>query len=274
MPFDSDLFEAALKDSCLDNDLSEMTQGVNTETGDCGSALSEGQRTRLALARVLYQRPDIYLLDVLLSSLDSSVGSHVMDQTIRQVLRGQTVILVTHAVQYLSRADRIYLMDEGAIVRNGTFSEIRNCDLYQQFETMASSIDSGSQVSPVKHMDLVSPFNQKQAELTSDIMDATLVKNKRKNSLVIELMIAEERESRGLSLDIVGKFINKLGGVWVLGLVLLLAFAEMCFTAYGNVYLANWSMNFKIESSVNNLLFYIANSAACAILGGSKIAVI
>lgn len=68
-----------------------------------------------------------------MSALDSKVGAFIMEKTILQELKGKTVILVTHGLQYLKLSDYIYVMDKGAFLLEGKFDQITQSELYQKF---------------------------------------------------------------------------------------------------------------------------------------------
>jgi ATP-binding cassette subfamily C (CFTR/MRP) protein 2 len=90
--------------------------GIDTDIGEKGVALSGGQKTRISLARALYSNRDIYLLDDILSAVDVHVGKFIMEKTILKYLKGKTIIMPTHAIRYLSKADSIIIMKKGKIV--------------------------------------------------------------------------------------------------------------------------------------------------------------
>lgn len=73
------------------------------------------------------------MFDDVLSALDSKVGSFIMEKTILGELKGKTVILVTHSLQYLKYSDYIYIMEKGNFILQGKFSEIQNSELYEKF---------------------------------------------------------------------------------------------------------------------------------------------
>jgi energy-coupling factor transporter ATP-binding protein EcfA2 len=117
----------------LADDLKEMTGGKNKNVGDGGEALSGGQRSRVALAGCLYQDPDIYLLDDPLSALDTNIAEFIMNDTIVGKLKDKTRVLITHCVQHLVHADHILVMDDGKIVLEGTYEDIKGTELIQKF---------------------------------------------------------------------------------------------------------------------------------------------
>ena len=96
-----------------------MPNGLDTEIGEKGTNLSGGQKARVRLARSLYSNRDIYLLDDILSAVDVHVGKFLMEKTILGYLKGKTVIMPTHAVAYLDKADNVIVMNKGKIVSVG-----------------------------------------------------------------------------------------------------------------------------------------------------------
>ncbi|XP_024407272.2 ATP-binding cassette sub-family C member 11 [Desmodus rotundus] len=111
--------------SCsLNHDLDRLPFGDMTEIGERGLNLSGGQRQRVSLARAVYSNHDIYLLDDPLSAVDAHVGRHIFEECIKKTLRGKTVLLVTHQLQYLKFCDQIILMKDGKISEKGVHHEL------------------------------------------------------------------------------------------------------------------------------------------------------
>lgn len=98
--------------------------GDQTLIGDRGVNLSGGQKARLGLARALYQDKEIYLMDDPTSALDAHVRAQIIENVYFGALKDRTRILVTHAIDFLERADHIVLMDDGQIVRQGSYGEM------------------------------------------------------------------------------------------------------------------------------------------------------
>ena len=117
-------YERVLTASCLRPDLRILQDGDETEIGERGINLSGGQKQRVALARALYADRDIYLLDDPLSALDVHVGAKVFNELIKKELKGKTVLLVTHQLQFLQGCDHVVLMEGGQIAEQGTYAEL------------------------------------------------------------------------------------------------------------------------------------------------------
>ena len=116
-------FRDVIKACCLEPDLEMLPNGEETEIGEKGINLSGGQKARVSLARAAYSGADIVLMDDSLSAVDAHVGKTLLDTLLlRGPLADKTRVLVTHALHALDKTDYIYVMDEGAIVEQGTYA--------------------------------------------------------------------------------------------------------------------------------------------------------
>ncbi|CAG5133932.1 unnamed protein product [Candidula unifasciata] len=118
-PFNSQRYEQVLKACALVEDLKMMPSGDMTEIGENGITLSGGQRSRVALARAVYQDKSLYLLDDPLSAMDIHVAKHIYTHCIMGLLRSKTRVLCTHHVKFLKKADLVVVMEDGRITQSG-----------------------------------------------------------------------------------------------------------------------------------------------------------
>lgn len=103
-----------------------LPAGDQTEIGEKGINLSGGQKQRVSLARAVYSKSDIYLLDDPLSAVDAHVGKHIFENLIgsRGLMKRKTRILVTHGITYLPEVDYIVVMKDGEVSETGTYKEL------------------------------------------------------------------------------------------------------------------------------------------------------
>ncbi|XP_019905023.2 multidrug resistance-associated protein 1 [Esox lucius] len=119
-------YQRVLEACALLPDLNILPAGDSTEIGEKGLNLSGGQKQRVSLARAVYRKADIYLLDDPLSAVDAHVGQHIFDKVIgpKGVLRDKTRVLVTHGMSFLPQADLILVLVEGEITESGSYQEL------------------------------------------------------------------------------------------------------------------------------------------------------
>lgn len=126
--FDKQFYEQVLDACALRQDLAVLPSGDMTEVGEKGVSLSGGQKARISLARAVYARADIYLLDDPLAAVDSHVGRHIFDKVIgpNGLLSSKARILCTNAVTFLPQADQIISLRRGIVLERGTYEEAMN----------------------------------------------------------------------------------------------------------------------------------------------------
>jgi ABC-type multidrug transport system fused ATPase/permease subunit len=100
----------------------EQPQGYDQDLHE-GASLSVGQKQRLGIARAILRDPRLLILDEPTSSLDSKTEEHVVE-TLREVAKGRTTLVVSHRLNTVIDADEILVMDEGAIVQRGTHIDL------------------------------------------------------------------------------------------------------------------------------------------------------
>jgi len=114
----------ALKIAQLDSLVLQRNSDLNAKVGESGSKLSGGQRQRIGIARALYLKPKLIVLDEATSSLDGKTESDLSNAILS--LKGDyTVLLIAHRLSTVMKADKIIYMEDGKILAKGKFEEIR-----------------------------------------------------------------------------------------------------------------------------------------------------
>jgi ABC-type multidrug transport system fused ATPase/permease subunit len=107
-----------------DHFIRDLPNGYQTVVGDRGVRLSGGQRQRLFVARELFKEPNLLLLDEATSDLDTASEQHIQDSI--DALKGEvTVVIIAHRLSTVKNADRVYVLDEGRVIEEGPYHELR-----------------------------------------------------------------------------------------------------------------------------------------------------
>ena len=106
-----------------DEFVQELSEGYDTVIGEGGVRLSGGQRQRLAIARALLKDAPILILDEATSQLDTESES-LVQRALANLMRGRTTLVIAHRLSTVTRADRIYVVEEGRISEAGTHAEL------------------------------------------------------------------------------------------------------------------------------------------------------
>ncbi|MEE9230941.1 MAG: ATP-binding cassette domain-containing protein, partial [Acidobacteriota bacterium] len=113
-----------------------LPEGYNTVIGERGGTLSGGQRQCVAIARAIIRNPAIVILDEPTVGLDSQSAALVME-ALRRLMKGRTVIIISHQLRSVQNADRLIVLDGGRIVEEGTHSTLLALDgLYHQLQVL------------------------------------------------------------------------------------------------------------------------------------------
>jgi ATP-binding cassette subfamily B protein len=120
--------------------IESLPLGYNTKIGTNGHGLSEGQKQRILLARVIYKNPSIVIFDEATNSLDAMTEKRIMDN-LANFFKGKTVVIVAHRLSTIRNADKIVVLDKGMVVETGNHTSLMEaCGTY--YNIVSNQIES------------------------------------------------------------------------------------------------------------------------------------
>ncbi|XP_045844082.1 ATP-binding cassette sub-family C member 11 isoform X3 [Meles meles] len=234
--YDKAWYHQVLHCCSLNRDLEILPFGDMTEIGERGLNLSGGQKQRISLARAVYSNREVYLLDDPLSAVDTHVGKHIFEECIKKTLRGKTVILVTHQLQYLAFCDQIILLEDGKICEKGIHSELiqkkgRYAKLIQEMQGGGRTQD--------KPQDTAKPAEDPQVQGQAQ---TTCQEEPLHESAVLENQLTrkEKMEEGSLRWSIYHHYIRAGGGYVISAIVFFLMMVVIFLTTFNFWWLSYW----------------------------------
>ncbi|TAE00150.1 MAG: ATP-binding cassette domain-containing protein, partial [Bacteroidetes bacterium] len=119
---ESEIIEAATQANAW-NFIQQFPEGLKTIVGERGIKLSGGQRQRIAIARAILKNPSILILDEATSSLDAE-SEHLVQEALEKLMKNRTTIIIAHRLATIREANRIYVLDQGKIIEQGTHEQL------------------------------------------------------------------------------------------------------------------------------------------------------
>jgi ATP-binding cassette subfamily C protein len=113
----------ALRLASLWGDVTDMPDGLNTSIGEDAARLSGGQRQRLAIARALYNEPEVLVMDEATADLDNET-ERIVTETLASLRGTKTIIVIAHRLRAVRNCDTLFFMQDGRIVDRGTFDDL------------------------------------------------------------------------------------------------------------------------------------------------------
>ncbi|XAR57080.1 Xenobiotic-transporting ATPase [Bertholletia excelsa] len=269
-PMNKERYNEVIRVCCLEKDLEIMDHGDQTEIGERGINLSGGQKQRIQLARAVYQDCDIYLLDDIFSAVDAHTGSEIFKECVRGILKEKTILLVTHQVDFLHNANRIFVMRDGMIVQSGNYQELLECGmdfgaLVAAYETSMELVEMSTAISGDTPLTPKSPYSSlSQTQSISEKKSLDRTKSQRGQAKLIE---DEERETGHVSGEVYKQYCTEAYGWWGVGAVVLVSVLWQVSLMSGDIWLAYESSgNILFIPSYFMLVYIIIAVIACLLV--------
>ena len=239
-------------------DLCELNQDINsfngldqTEIGEKGINLSGGQKARISLARAMYSDGDIYILDDPISALDAHVGKKIMNNCILGYLKGKTRILITHALQYISTADKILYMENGKIFWKGKYNELLKQKFYTQFAEKVNII------------------SEERNEVLNNNKNTNNQENKninqidiKKKGIIQRITKDEKKETGNINIKVYISYFSYLGGLKYCLAVFFILIIWQGSRILSDLWLGYWSEHQGEKSNTYFFLIYAATASS------------
>lgn len=110
----------------MDEFIKNLPQGYETNIGEFGTTISGGQRQRLSIARALIRNTPVLIFDEATSNIDITTETEILNDIFKKY-RNKTIIIVTHRVASISKADKIFMLSDGELIAQGSHLELLNC---------------------------------------------------------------------------------------------------------------------------------------------------
>ena len=123
LPEDNKLYKETIKVCELLKDIEMLPGGDKTEIGEKGINLSGGEIQRIGLCRTLIYDPEVLFLDEATSSLDTNTESQILDEL--EIFKEKTIISIAHRINTLKNCDKIYRINNGKVVDEGSFDKFK-----------------------------------------------------------------------------------------------------------------------------------------------------
>ena len=269
-PYDEERYNKVIDLSQLRQDLEIFEAGDLTEIGEKGVNLSGGQKARISIARALYAEKDIYIFDDPISALDANVGMKVMKNCIIKHLSDKTRILVTHALQYVPFANRIFYLNKGELQWVGTYQEIKEQEFFKSFyEKMSRQNSSEDPMLQTKtSQERRDEFLRRESseEIDRNMQKNKKNKNKELNTGKIKKITKEEIQEQGkVKLSVYKDFILKIGGFCTIFVMIILMIIMDLSRSAQDLWLGYWTEH---QDPSKNMFYFLIFScfgiAGCA----------
>ncbi|PSR78986.1 hypothetical protein PHLCEN_2v7173 [Hermanssonia centrifuga] len=246
-PFEEDRYWKAVENSSLLPDLQVLADGDLTEIGEKGINLSGGQKQRVNIARALYHDSEVVIFDDPLSAVDAHVGRALFSDAILGALRsrGKTVILVTHALHFLSQCDYVYTLGNGKIEAEGKYQDLVNGNA--SFSALMTQFggETRHEEEVEEEESAMNGISDKQAAI-----DEAKLKSESKQrvgagtgKLEGRLIVAEKRSTGSVSWKVYGAYLQAGKAYWTMPFLVIFMVAMQTSSIINSYTLVWWQAN-------------------------------
>lgn len=278
--YDEVIYNQTIKACALLSDFAVLPDGDATLVGEKGISLSGGQKSRLALARAVYSRADVYLLDDPLSAVDEHVGKHIISNVLSHegLLASKAILLATNSLPVLRNANTIAMLDGHRICEQGEYEAILTSPnesplraLFREFGRKGDNSSSRSTSQAPSRRSSVSSSTTEHIQQLHDSR-APSRRNSLRRASVSSWRVEPPVETRKehveqgkVSWDVYKEYVRVCGPLMV-----LLVIVTMCtsggLSVLSNVWLKHWADSNDKGNDTHPVSFYLSIYALIGVL--------
>lgn len=296
MPYDEERYQKTLEACLLVSDLRTLHDGDESEVGERGINLSADQEARVCLARAVYSRASVLLLDDIFSVVDAHMTHHLYHHCIRgNLMRGRTIVLISHHVQLcMSSASYIVVFDNGRALFQGNreaflASDIAGTltlvhsgaedvedkvkDAYQAKPVMVADANmraalvenmAGADLSEITH---AAESGSETSSIAFPLEETTKVERPQDRKVPRKFCEDEMRSAGYLKREIWETYIKSVGG-WIYWIVFVaVSILSALSPIFGNWWLKTWSSGASDAAEQKGPVFYVTIYATVTLVG-------
>ncbi|KAJ7131700.1 multidrug resistance-associated ABC transporter [Mycena crocata] len=257
LPYDEERYKLTLEVCALVSDLEILEDGDQAEIGERGVNLSGGQKARVSLARAVYSRASILLLDDVLSAVDAHTAHHLYHSCLRgELMQGRTVILVSHHVQLCAPgAAYIVALDNGRVQFQGKRDAFQSSGVMSGLVQSTTANEEEQTEVAIEGLPLVKQQAEGSDDSQSTAAPSPVASKKEKNSP--RKLIEEEARAVGrVARDVWATYIKACGGAWYWSLFVMIFLVAALGPVLENGWVSYWSRGDGTKSAVYYITVY------------------
>ena len=256
-PYNREWYNLVIDACCLTDDLMLLEDGDRTEIGERGINVSGGQKARISLARAVYSKSDILLLESIFEAVDEHVAHHIFHNCLLDLLKRpdeitgkvRTVILVTHALKFVSWVDWIVIMSQGGILEQGTYDSCRDGAALGTLMVVNSAPSSEKVI-------------EEQPEFVPVMRKLSSWRNLKRGADqgeegVTDLIQVELKDQGAIGWSTYIEYISALGGFPVLSILVCGMLAKTLLDTGTNLYLSDWTNRIEHHTKQHSDEYYL-----------------
>ncbi|THH21147.1 hypothetical protein EW146_g360 [Bondarzewia mesenterica] len=280
LPYNERRYQETLEVCALVNDLKILEDGDESEIGERGVNLSGGQKARVSLARAVYSRASILLLDDVLSAVDAHTAHHIYHECLKgDLMLGRTLILVSHHVQLCcAGADYIVTLSNGRVLFQG------DNDAFQASDVLSGLVQSGAtdptdkkaveatltveeELPIIEKEEHPSSSSEPASETSSTAVTSVATETKADKKAPRKLIEEEKRAVGRIGKDVWNLYIKACGGSWYWAIFIIALVLGALSPVAENGWLTLWSGEAESQQAPRTPMFWIGMYATITAIG-------